>query len=369
VETCLPAVVELRQYTLHPGRRDDLIELFEREFIESQEDAGMALIGLFRDAARPDRFVWLRGFADMEARKNALQCFYGGPVWRAHRQTANATMVDSNNVLLLRPLRSRPWAEPAAIRVSRPLLCLTYALPDAAACDAFARRFCGELRSELARRGGSVLGTFVTEAAENTYPQLPVREGEQVVVVLTAGVAPEDVAAFATPAETTELLPTSRSRVQHALRGRPGDFDFLTGGWNVTHTRLHQRLRASTQWEILAGTQRGWSLLDGIVSVDEYDFPDNGIKGGSFRHLDLAAERWSIYWTNSASGALFPSVSGGFDGDYGEFYGEDVEDGTPVIARYRWLGCTTLAPRWEQAFSVDGGATWETNWIMEFRRP
>ena len=102
--TCCP-VLELRQYTLHPGMRDVLIELFEREFIESQEALGMTLVGQFRDLDNPDRFVWLRGFADMETRARALGEFYGGPVWKAHREAANETMIDSDNVLLLRPAR------------------------------------------------------------------------------------------------------------------------------------------------------------------------------------------------------------------------------------------------------------------------
>src|SRR5260370_5598377 len=100
-------VVELRQYTLHPGSRDHLIGLFERELIESQEAAGMAVLGQFRDMDDPDRFVWLRGFSDMPARAGALRRFYGGPVWRAHRDEANATMIDSDNVLLLRPVEPR----------------------------------------------------------------------------------------------------------------------------------------------------------------------------------------------------------------------------------------------------------------------
>ncbi|MEO5718730.1 MAG: NIPSNAP family protein, partial [Chthoniobacterales bacterium] len=100
--TCCP-ILELRQYTLHPGKREQLIDLFEREFIESQEALEMRLVGQFRDFDNPDRFVWLRGFADMTTRAPALQEFYGGPVWRAHRETANETMIDSDNVLLLRP--------------------------------------------------------------------------------------------------------------------------------------------------------------------------------------------------------------------------------------------------------------------------
>src|SRR5438094_9902566 len=99
---CCP-VVELRQYTLHPGKRDVLIELFDHEFIEPQEALGITVIGQFRDVDDPDRFVWLRGFRDMVSRAKALQDFYRGPVWKTHRESANATMIDTDNVLLLRP--------------------------------------------------------------------------------------------------------------------------------------------------------------------------------------------------------------------------------------------------------------------------
>ncbi|MGW5696152.1 NIPSNAP family protein, partial [Streptomyces asiaticus] len=70
-----PAVIELRQYTLRPGRRDELIELFDREFIETQEETGMLVLGQFRDLDEPDRFVWLRGFEDMAVRHDALTAF------------------------------------------------------------------------------------------------------------------------------------------------------------------------------------------------------------------------------------------------------------------------------------------------------
>lgn len=72
--------VELRRYTLHPGRRDALIDLFDREFVETQEAEGMAVMGQFREPAAPDRFVWLRGFADRDSRRRGLEAFYGGPV-------------------------------------------------------------------------------------------------------------------------------------------------------------------------------------------------------------------------------------------------------------------------------------------------
>jgi NIPSNAP len=97
-------VVELRRYAMRRGQRETLIELFDREFVETQEAVGMSVLGQFRDLEDPHSFVWLRGFSDMETRKQALEAFYGGHVWREHARAANATMIDSDNVLLLRPI-------------------------------------------------------------------------------------------------------------------------------------------------------------------------------------------------------------------------------------------------------------------------
>src|SRR6478736_3181951 len=83
-------VLELRRYTLQPGRRDEFIELFERCFVEPQEALGMRIVGIFRELDDPDRVVWIRAFPDMPARADALAAFYGGPVWQRHRSAANA---------------------------------------------------------------------------------------------------------------------------------------------------------------------------------------------------------------------------------------------------------------------------------------
>lgn len=184
------AVVELRRYTLHPGRRDTLIALFDREFVETQEAVGMAVLGQFRDLDAPDRFVWLRGFADMQARHAGLQAFYGGPVWAAHRDAANATMADSDDVHLLRPAwPGAAWPEgrrAAADATAAPagLLDLTvfHLRPGCEpAAVALAR---GTLAGVLARGGARVLGWYVTEPAPNTFPRLPVHEGASVLVGL-----------------------------------------------------------------------------------------------------------------------------------------------------------------------------------------
>jgi hypothetical protein len=120
----------------------------------------MRVLGSFRDLDDPDRFVWFRGFPDMVHRKEALRCFYGGPVWKAHRDEANATMIDSDDVLLLRLADPR---FPFPSRLDSPVLDLT--VYEADGWDV-------SVAMPLLR----------TEPAENTYPALPVRAGENVIV-------------------------------------------------------------------------------------------------------------------------------------------------------------------------------------------
>ncbi|NRF68756.1 NIPSNAP family protein [Aquincola sp. S2] len=178
----LPPVIELRQYTLHPGRRDELIELFEREFLFSQQDCGMRVLGQFRDLDAPDRFVWLRGFAGMPQRAQALADFYGGPIWQAHRNAANATMIDSDDVLMLRPCV--PVASGAAAGSGRVIA--TICPLRAPADDALRRQLSELVLPRLAAAGATPLACLETEPARNNFPRLPVREGEQVVVWLAS---------------------------------------------------------------------------------------------------------------------------------------------------------------------------------------
>ncbi len=185
-------VVELRQYSLMPGQRDALIDLFDREFVESQELAGMTIVGQFRDMADPDRFVWIRGFDSMPSRARALATFYGGPVWKAHSAEANATMIDSDNVLLLRPANAHSgFAGPSAARppvghtspaASRIMVTIYYR--DRPFDQAFADFFDRQARPVLTGTGAMPLACLQTEHAENTFPALPVRAGENVFVWL-----------------------------------------------------------------------------------------------------------------------------------------------------------------------------------------
>jgi hypothetical protein len=187
---CSP-VVELRQYTLHPGRRDVLIDLFDSKLVEPQEEVEMEVIGQFRDLANPDKFVWLRGFRDMPGRAQSLAEFYGGPVWQAYREAANATMVDSDDVFLLRPARpesaftldhARLPRSVAARRVRGFVEAMVMHLEAPAEGTDILSFFEQAIAPSVRESGGSILAYFVTETSENTFPSLPVRKGERVFV-------------------------------------------------------------------------------------------------------------------------------------------------------------------------------------------
>jgi len=376
--TTLPSVIELRQYTLHPGQRDVLIDLFEREFVEPQEALGLRVIGTFRDLDDPDRFVWLRGFADMAMRPAALAAFYDGPVWQRHRTAANATMVDSDDVLLLRPVDPSSQAGPAGL-----VTVTICTLGDAAPAECIAQFKHGVHARRLAAGAAWVVG-FVTETSPNNYARLPVREGESVIVWLS-GFADEAAhrshadrlaampewaawcAALAAAPQTLRLGPTTRSAIAPAFVGRPGDFDFLVGRWSVRNRRLKKRHVGSTDWDEFEAVNHAWTHMNGSVSVDEIAFPDRGFSGCTVRTLDLATGRWAIYWINSTVGRLCPPVHGGFCGDRGEFFGDDEDNGRPVKVRFIWERLGAGHARWTQAFALAGGA-WETNWVMDMER-
>jgi hypothetical protein len=148
------------------------------------------------------------------------------------------------------------------------------------------------------------------------------------------------------------------------------DFDFWMGSWNVHNRWLKERLAGSDDWEEFPATVVARPLLDGLGNEDEFRTDHaGGFIGMSFRFFDPVKERWSIYWADTRRcGVLDPPVFGGFDGDVGVFEGEATFEGRPIVMRFTWSGVTTPTPRWEQAFSTDGGGSWETNWIMEFAR-
>jgi hypothetical protein len=216
-------LIELRQYLLHPGQRDTLIELFDREFVETQEAAGIAVLGQFRDPQRPNHFVWLRGFPDMHSRHASLTAFYDGSVWAQHRNAANATMVDSDNVLLLHPATPNDQlsAQDVGARDTQPSTGRIGVVVDyvQAITKEVVESFRAQVIPALIQLGARTLGVYTTGTDPNTFPRLPVR-GDNAIVWI--GTLNGDVSAFNArpPGDNRKqdrhvLIPTQRS----ALRG------------------------------------------------------------------------------------------------------------------------------------------------------
>jgi hypothetical protein len=212
-------IVELRQYTLVPGGRDTLVSLFDEHLVESQEADGATVVGQFRDLDRSDRFVWLREFPSMTDRQAALTAFYGGPVWKEHRDAANATMIDSDNVLLMRAIQPFTGYGTRGVAADSVIVAGLQSLEGDAVTD-YADRFAREVRPRL---GAAVLGTCQTIHEENTFPALPVREGEDLFAWFARLDSAADLDAFAArvdaldtgaPVTLLRLAPTLRSALR-----------------------------------------------------------------------------------------------------------------------------------------------------------
>lgn len=156
------------------------------------------------------------------------------------------------------------------------------------------------------------------------------------------------------------------------------DFDFLMGPWRIRNTRLVRRLAGCNDWEVFDATGCARPLPGGIGNCDDFIAPawKPGYVGMSLRVFCPQSQRWSIYWLDNATGGLDPAsgllqppVVGSFRDGVGSFEGQESFEGRQVRVRFEWTQMQSGSPRWEQAFSDDGGATWETNWVMEFSRP
>jgi hypothetical protein len=177
--------IELRQYLLHSGQRDTLIELFDREFVETQERVGMDVLGQFRDAERPDYFVWLRAFLHLDARHESLTTFYNGPVWAQHRNAANATMIDSDNVMLLRAVTGgdaiRPMRRDLRDKQAPEGVVVIVAEHVERIDDQTIDAFRSSVVTVLEQSGCHTLGVYATEPTPNTFTRLPVRTDQSIV--------------------------------------------------------------------------------------------------------------------------------------------------------------------------------------------
>jgi hypothetical protein len=150
--------------------------------------------------------------------------------------------------------------------------------------------------------------------------------------------------------------------------GDTHDFDFFVGAWTTTQRRLKVRGVGSSDWEEFPAVECLTLYLGGLATVDELYIPTKKRAGLTLRTFNVEKRQWSIHWVSSATGLIDPVPTvGGFDGNRGEFYAEDQEDGRPIKVRYLWNKLDNDHARWEQAFSYDD-KTWETNWTADFTR-
>ena len=149
------------------------------------------------------------------------------------------------------------------------------------------------------------------------------------------------------------------------------DFDFEFGHWKIHSRRLLHPLTGSNEWVEFDGTVVAQPIWDGRANMDvfEADSPTGHLEGMTVRTYNTTSHQWSLYWATSKTGVFsLPATVGKFEGDRGEFYDQEDYNGKNILVRFIWTKTSPDAPQWEQAFSPDGGKTWETNWIINFTR-
>lgn len=217
-------VVELRQYTLRARQRDTLVSMFEKSFLDPQNAVGAHIVGTFRDLDDADRFVWIREFRDMPARQEALSAFYGGAVWKANRAAANATMLDSDNVLLLQPAGpGQGFATAPTLGASRGGIvgAMIYYLGDVDTKQ-FTQFFEQAVLPQLTAAGAVPIARLVSEESPNNFPRLPIREHERVFIWFARWAGPTAEEAFvARFAELSGWRDSAPESVLPALMRKP----------------------------------------------------------------------------------------------------------------------------------------------------
>lgn len=146
------------------------------------------------------------------------------------------------------------------------------------------------------------------------------------------------------------------------------DFDFLDGRWFARSRRLTRPLDpAADEWEEFESVHDGVRLPGGFGVADDFRIPSRpDFVGLALQLYDPTTGTWQAYWYRN--GVLTASLVGRFADGAGTFEGPDTHEGQPIRTRYTWSRITPRSARWEQAYSADGGRTWETNWVMDYRR-
>jgi len=166
---------------------------------------------------------------------------------------------------------------------------------------------------------------------------------------------------------------TASPQLTSAGQDGPHGFDFEIGTWRIHLSRLQDRLVGSKTWVEFDGTSVTRKIWDGRANLEEFetDSPTGHIEGLTLRLYNPQAHQWRIYWANSKDPALGQPIQpmvGEFKDGRGEFYDQELWKGRSVLVRFLWTNMTTGTPHFEQAYSDDGGKSWEVNWITDQTR-
>lgn len=145
-------------------------------------------------------------------------------------------------------------------------------------------------------------------------------------------------------------------------------FYFLAGKWRVHHKKLKDTSSGKQEWIEFEGTASFFTLLDGIVSVEELRDDKGAPFGSAMRTFDIQRRVWLDAWVSAGSGVLQSPIEGRFEGDVGTFTATDSWDGKTILVRGVWKRISGNEVTWEQASSSDEGKTWDDNWFMRFER-
>ena len=178
--------------------------------------------------------------------------------------------------------------------------------------------------------------------------------------ILTAGLSA--LVLFATAASGDALPSPASSTIADGQR----DFNWEIGTWRSSVQVLADPLSETPdEWLEFTGTSTVRPLMDRRANVVELEVsgPNGSIEALNLRLYEPRAQRWSLTFVSMRDGLLTPAVYGGFRNGVGEFYGDDHLGDRPIKVRFLITRVSKDEARFEQAFSADGGTTWETNWI------
>ena len=184
-------VIELRNYVLKPGQRENFTSLFEQHFVQSQFDLGGYPLNWFKVDGAPDNFLWIRGFTDMASRSKFLPAFYHGAVWKQYRSDANSKLANNDNVYLLKPLilsnevlETGKSISSNLLKGNKEIAVIDFYIANTK-LDKLKTAFAKYYLPAFKRAGIENYTLWVSEMEKNDFPQLPVFQDGNLLVAIT----------------------------------------------------------------------------------------------------------------------------------------------------------------------------------------